>query len=217
MDAESEPLNTFIDSSLRDSQESGTTLNIQLEPFLHFDPNSELSFDDKSTIYSSLVALVKADHTFDNVLQDRATTFLKSIKPDGREPPGHANKLVTDLVPSSDGSRSGFVDSIIVLLSSPHSMLRAAALSCLSFIEDDSFKWNHFTHINYALKEWKRAGPEVSQSGIRMMQALISEGFEDTLEQITMIDKYGYFVLGVVEECQPISQLLGSNVEITEW
>ncbi|KAK2943436.1 hypothetical protein BLNAU_21619 [Blattamonas nauphoetae] len=81
-------------------------------------------------IYNSLNALVKAEYPFDDALQDRAAQFLKSLEPKGdqKEP---ANKLITELVPSSAGSTSGFIDSVVTLLSSPHSTVVAAALSFL--------------------------------------------------------------------------------------
>ncbi|KAK2960008.1 hypothetical protein BLNAU_4891 [Blattamonas nauphoetae] len=98
---------------------------------------SKLSFEDKSRIYCSLVALVKAEYAFDNALQDKAAQFLQSLelKWDEKE---KAAKLVTDLVPSSAGSPSDFVDSILTLLSSPHSKVTKAALSFLSATIDAS-------------------------------------------------------------------------------
>ncbi|KAK2960138.1 hypothetical protein BLNAU_5021 [Blattamonas nauphoetae] len=92
--------------------------------------NSELSFEDKSTIYQSLVALVKAEYPFDDALQDRAVQILKNLTPMAYEPV-YSAKLVTNLVPSSAGSPSGFVESILTLLSSPHSRVVVAALSFL--------------------------------------------------------------------------------------
>ncbi|KAK2960095.1 hypothetical protein BLNAU_4978 [Blattamonas nauphoetae] len=323
------------------------------EPFLLFDPNAQLSFEDKSAIYCSLVDLVKAEYPFDKTLQDRAARFLENFGPTVFK---HeiADKLVTDLVPSSAGSHSGFVESILTLLSSPHSTVVVAALSflskttrvlstlplrlvesdlvpnvlatvqphtlpisgnetilndlsriidyfadlgsppillylritsatdqfnhhemifrkvvipssqfltflisnrfilsgilfgtfmsllasllrlgpfhrptlefvlaspiamtfsnCLSFFEDSHRVWVTLLTINYALQEWKREGPEVVRSGKRMMQALFSEGFEDTLEQMLMNDKNGYYCFRVVHKCRYISQLLGSNM-----
>ncbi|KAK2960043.1 hypothetical protein BLNAU_4926 [Blattamonas nauphoetae] len=82
-------------------------------------------------IYRSLVAMVKAEYPFDNALQDKAARFLKSLEPDWCDLQ-HAEKLVYDLVPSSSGSTSGFVESIVTLVSSPHSTVVAAALSLLT-------------------------------------------------------------------------------------
>ncbi|KAK2941063.1 hypothetical protein BLNAU_24031 [Blattamonas nauphoetae] len=87
--------------------------------------------------------------------------------------------------------------------------------SCLSFVEDDLCPLGILVHINHSLPEWKEEGPEVVQSAKRMMQALSSESFEDTLEQTLMHNK-GCHGFKLVDECHSISQLLGSNVEIPE-
>ncbi|KAK2943442.1 hypothetical protein BLNAU_21625 [Blattamonas nauphoetae] len=276
-------------------------------------------------IFCSLVALVKAEYSFDNTLQDRAARFLKSLEPKWSEVE-LARQLVTDLVPSSVGSPSGFVESILTLLSSPHSTIVTAALSfvyetsyasrqirshlvetdlipnvfatvqphklpiagnetvisllmkfteifvlladssslrilgvdatvdrynrremifqkvvlpsshhfhrptlefvlaspivmafssCLSIVEDDMFLWT-LLGFNDSLDIWATEGPEVSQSAKRMMQALISEGFEDTLELMVIRNENGYYGEELVDECRSISELLGLNVEFTE-
>ncbi|KAK2950177.1 hypothetical protein BLNAU_14863 [Blattamonas nauphoetae] len=327
-----------------------------------------MSFDEKSAVYCSLVALVKAEYPFNIALQDRAVRFLENLKPKFLYEKDLAAKLVTDLVPSSAGSPSGFVESILTLLSCPHSTVVAAALSflyrtaqrwrkvdsflnqertlltnlvetdliptvfatvqphtlpiagnekiisrltkiiasfakltlpssprnlritaaidifnhremifqkvvvpssqfvtflisnrfilngdlfdsfmslllnhiqicpfhrptlefvlaspiamafssCLSFIENDGDLWTTLLNINSSLREWKRKSAEVAQSAKRMIQALFSEGFEDTLEQSMKRDKNGYYGGHVVKNCHFFSQLLGSNVEFTE-
>ncbi|KAK2960945.1 hypothetical protein BLNAU_4032 [Blattamonas nauphoetae] len=43
-----------------------SSINPLREPFLYFAENTELSFEDKSTIYNSLVALVKEEYPFDD-------------------------------------------------------------------------------------------------------------------------------------------------------
>ncbi|KAK2958399.1 hypothetical protein BLNAU_6669 [Blattamonas nauphoetae] len=100
------------------------------QSFLNFDPNSDLSFEDKSAIYRSLVALVKAEHPFDNALQDRAAQFLKNLAP-GVFDHDLADILVNNLIPSSDGSPSGYAESIVTLLSSPHSAVVTEVLTFL--------------------------------------------------------------------------------------
>ncbi|KAK2958022.1 hypothetical protein BLNAU_6948 [Blattamonas nauphoetae] len=107
--------------------DSGRVFVKEHEPFLNFDPESTLSFEDKSTIYNSLVAFVKAGYPFDNALQDKAAQFLKSLEPrvcDTQQ----ATKLVTDLVPSSSRSPSDFIESILTLVSSPYSIVVSSAL-----------------------------------------------------------------------------------------
>ncbi|KAK2957857.1 hypothetical protein BLNAU_7291 [Blattamonas nauphoetae] len=302
------------------------------------------------------IALVKAEYPFNNALQDRAVQFLKSLKPKWSFDHDYADNLITNLVPSSAGSPSGFVESILTLLSSPCSTVITAALSflfnittsssfgircrvvvsdlisnvlatvqthtlpiqanekmfrrlvliidssiylaspgslrelgittvvdqlnhremifqkavipssqfvtflisnryvlngdlfnlfmhllcqllligpfhrptlefvlaspivmaitsCLSFIENHHHLETSLLSIKQSLREWKTEGPEVAQSGKRMMQALFSEGFEHTLEQMLKIDEGDGNGEWVVGECLKISKLLGSNVD----
>ncbi|KAK2960031.1 hypothetical protein BLNAU_4914 [Blattamonas nauphoetae] len=174
-----------IDTSLNLSTNKSSTAKHEEEPFLHFDLNTELSFEDKSPLFNSLVALVKAGYTFDNTLQDRAVVFLKSFRPNWNEC-DLATNLVSNLVPSSDDSPTGFVDSpfhrptLEFVLASPIVM---AFSSCLSLVKNNFVKARVLSTINSLLQEWKKEGPEVAQSGKRVMQALFSEGIEDIVEQ----------------------------------
>ncbi|KAK2960153.1 hypothetical protein BLNAU_5036 [Blattamonas nauphoetae] len=352
MEKETETLNSSNDASLNCSTNTPSTAQHEEEPFLAFDSTSELSFDDLSRIYCSLVALVKAERPFDDVLLDRAAQFMKSLEPRWGDD-DYAVKLVTDLVPSSAGPSSGFVESIVTLVSSPHSTVVAAALSfvrnaqffssftvrdallnsdlitkvlttiqphtlqisgneeifdelinvvrdfidlahplhqngrgitaavdafnhremilkkvvlpsspfvafliskryillnerlsesfmdllfnyhqicpfhrptlefvlaspivmafssCLSFIEDENCLERSMDQMVSSLTEWMTYGPDMVESGKRMMQALISEGFEDTLEQILIYEKNGgcgnYVVLNYLEHVQTSS------------
>ncbi|KAK2943440.1 hypothetical protein BLNAU_21623 [Blattamonas nauphoetae] len=354
MENNSETLTTTSETYLNRLPNRHSPVDISQESFLNIVPNSTSSLKRKSTVFRSLVALVKAEYPFDNALQDRAVQFLKSLTPIGFRNDSTA-KLVTDLVSSSAGSPSGFVESIVTLLSSPHSTVVEAALSflhnalfhssfavrcrlmesgliskvlviigphtlpvagnetmfnrqvdiisflanlalprsleelgiiasmdkfnhremifqkvvipsyqfvsflisnrhilngdlfrylmclleklleicpyhrptlefilaspivmgfssCLSFVEDGYFLYETLVNINNSLGIWKKDSAEMAQSGKRMMQALISEGFEDTLEQTLMNDKDGDFGLRLVTFGVSISQQLGSNV-----
>ncbi|KAK2960149.1 hypothetical protein BLNAU_5032 [Blattamonas nauphoetae] len=306
-----------------------------------------MTFEEKSLIYRSLVALVKADYPFHQAHQDRATQFLESLEPKCGDTQ-YSNQLVTDLVHSSAGPPCGFLDSILTLVSSRHSTIVAAAFSflrsstraaspairdglvesdlvskvlatvqphtlqisgnekrivpcvllafpsslmnvadistinkfnhretilqkvvlpssefvkflisnrhilsgdlfpyfmsllcthiricpfhqptlefvltspivmafssCFSIVEGDYDLWNIHVSIEQSLKEWKEEGPEVVQSGKRMIQALFSEGFDDTLEQMIK-KKDGYYGSKIVEYIHWITQFLGLNVK----
>ncbi|KAK2961647.1 hypothetical protein BLNAU_3445 [Blattamonas nauphoetae] len=326
------------------------------EPFLNFDVNSELSFEKKSSIYNSLVALVKAEYPFDKALQDKAVNFLKYLEPERYRLKDRIHELVFDLVPSSAGSPSGFVDSIVTLLSSPHSTVVAAAIlflfevthysveyvtfhliqsdlicnlltsvqphaipiagnepmmnnlvkiidqfvcltsqrfvsqydltapdylsnhremifqkvvlpssqfvtflisnryvlyrdllvsfmhllathirvgpfhpptleyvvaspiviavtSCLSFIEVDLALSDSLYFIKRSLQEWKYDRHSHAKSKKRMMRALFSEGYEDTLEQKLKYDKVGLYCSSLVRECKQLSRWLGANAK----
>ncbi|KAK2963082.1 hypothetical protein BLNAU_2105 [Blattamonas nauphoetae] len=83
-----------------------------------------------------------------------------------------------------------------------------AITSCLSYVEDDDDVWTLLNNIKDSLREWKNYGPEVVQCGQRMMQALFSEGFEDTLEQKLLNDKNGLYGFRLVARCLSSQTLL---------
>ncbi|KAK2961660.1 hypothetical protein BLNAU_3458 [Blattamonas nauphoetae] len=331
---------TSTDLPLNGPQES-TSIVVHLhEPFLKFDPNSDLSFEDKSAIYCSLVALVKEGYPFDNALQDKAARFLKSLGPKwGND--DYTEKLVTDLhyrfvvispldcdfsstvvrettmrasaeircplvesdlvskvfatvqphtLPISENERiidnliwiifycinlatqpsarnlgftaaveksnhremifqkavfpsSQFVTFLISnryilngeLLYSFMSLLSTFLRICpfhrpilhfvlaspivmglsdsLSFVENSRLLYDVTKAFRLFPREWKMEAPEAVQSAKRMMQSLISEGFEDTLEQMLKHDKHGDYGPVIVNNCRSISYLLGSNVK----
>ncbi|KAK2946294.1 hypothetical protein BLNAU_18815 [Blattamonas nauphoetae] len=108
-----------------------STVSPLQEPFLIFAVNSELSSNDPSAIFCSLVALVKAEFPFNKPLQNKAVQFLRHLTP----LPSHGDateQLVSVLVPSSIQSPSSFfLESILTLLSSPHSTVVSEALSLI--------------------------------------------------------------------------------------
>ncbi|KAK2964056.1 hypothetical protein BLNAU_1137 [Blattamonas nauphoetae] len=240
-----------------------------------------------------------AEYPFDKVRQDRAVHFLKSLEPINYDQK-LGTKLVMDIVPSSAGSLSGFIESILTLSSSSHSTVVTAALSFLfqstctlstqlqfrlmesdimtnlfatiqprtllitgnetlmsilvsiirydtsltfpTYIRDlgvtaaleaynrremifqkvvlpslffiqarDSFSTT-LGNIRYALKLWKIEGPEVIQSGKRILQALFSDGFEDTLEALMIDDETDHFIATFEKKCPSLTTILGANV-----
>ncbi|KAK2962978.1 hypothetical protein BLNAU_2001 [Blattamonas nauphoetae] len=111
--------------------------------FLDFDLNLDLTFADESAIYSSLVALVTKQHSFDKPLQDRASQFLRSLGSKVKNTE-IARKYMTNLVPPSDGTYSGFVRSILTLTSSSHSTVVASSLAFLNSILSNSRTEEHY-------------------------------------------------------------------------
>ncbi|KAK2941921.1 hypothetical protein BLNAU_23157 [Blattamonas nauphoetae] len=95
------------------------------------------------------------------------------------------------------------------VLASPIAM---AFSSCLSSVEECHDLWNILDNVDSSLEIWKKEVPEVAKPATRMMQVLFSEGLEDTLEQMTMINKGDFYGISVVDECHSISQLLGLNL-----
>ncbi|KAK2960052.1 hypothetical protein BLNAU_4935 [Blattamonas nauphoetae] len=201
---------TSADASLTHSPTSPSSVKPEEKPFVYFATNSDLSFEEKSAIYCSLVSLVKAGYPFDDALLSRAARFLKDLEPKW-DAPDLADKLVTELVPSSDGSPSDFIESpfhrptLEFVVASPIVM---AFSSSLSFVENHRHLETSLININDSLTEWKRAGPEVAQSGIRMLQAMFTGEFEDTLDQMMTHNKNGSFGRPVVKNCLPISHRL---------
>ncbi|KAK2957794.1 hypothetical protein BLNAU_7228 [Blattamonas nauphoetae] len=96
------------------------------------------------------------------------------------------------------------------VIASPIAM---AFSSCLSFIEDENCLWSALFNIALSLEKWMNEDPEVAQSTKRKMQALFSEGFEDTLEQMMMCDKHRDYGDGIVDIGHAISQMMGSNAK----
>ncbi|KAK2960091.1 hypothetical protein BLNAU_4974 [Blattamonas nauphoetae] len=85
-----------------------------------------------------------------------------------------------------------------------------------SLIEDCQLLNNNLILLNYWLTKWKEEEREVAQSGKRIIQALISEGFEDSMEQWLKYEMDGNPATDVVNYCLDISKKLGSNMEFTE-
>ncbi|KAK2960021.1 hypothetical protein BLNAU_4904 [Blattamonas nauphoetae] len=91
-----------------------------------------MPFGDKLSMFRSLLAMVTDDVPFDDALQSKAILLLKSLEAEcGSQ--NKAEKLVTDLVHSSSKSPSGFIDSIDILLSTPHQRIVLATLSFLHY------------------------------------------------------------------------------------
>ncbi|KAK2944418.1 hypothetical protein BLNAU_20673 [Blattamonas nauphoetae] len=78
--------------------------------------------------------------------------------------------------------------------------------SCLPSIEDDRCLRMTLVSID-SQSEWKEEGHEVVQTGKRMMQALLSEGFEDTLEQMMKHTYSGDYRGSIASYCHTLSRL----------
>ncbi|KAK2945162.1 hypothetical protein BLNAU_19901 [Blattamonas nauphoetae] len=86
--------------------------------------------------------------------------------------------------------------------------------SCLSFVEDQYPLNNAFFYMHFSLKEWRNHGREVAQSGKRVMQALVSEGFEDTLELMSSHNQSGQYGFSIVRNLiENMQYLLGKSAQ----
>ncbi|KAK2945467.1 putative serine/threonine protein kinase [Blattamonas nauphoetae] len=169
--------------------------------------DKELTFQDKSTLFYSLVALVKANYPFNETLQDRAFWFLKSLKPEWGDEDFSSKLFTLFRIGPFHAPTSEYI------LASPIMMTLS---NCLMFAELSPSFLYALSQMKYFLEKWKEEGPEVTKTVKRMMEALFSEGFEDTLEQMKRNNKDGQYGFTVAYYCHSISQLLGSNVELLE-
>ncbi|KAK2945106.1 hypothetical protein BLNAU_19955 [Blattamonas nauphoetae] len=96
--------------------------------FINWDPKSDLSSEEMSLLFLSLVEMVKTEYQFDEPLQQKADVYLKAITPDSEE---KADELILCLVPD-DESTSSFVESIMILLSS---QIKVVMMATLKFVQ----------------------------------------------------------------------------------
>ncbi|KAK2942610.1 hypothetical protein BLNAU_22461 [Blattamonas nauphoetae] len=203
MEEESVALKPSIDACLSVTSELPSTVTPEEEPFLNFDPNAQLSFEDMSRIFNSLVVLVKAGYPFDNALEDRAAQFLESLEPEWDEQ-DLADKLVEELVL--------FFSRITFWLCGEYchsSVISPLDCGCRSVVVPRQN--NVQLHQQKFDVEWKdegQEGPIWETDNARS----VFEGFEDTLEQKLLNDTDEYDGLRVVDDCLNISKLLELNV-----
>ncbi|KAK2948696.1 hypothetical protein BLNAU_16334 [Blattamonas nauphoetae] len=85
--------------------------------------------DDKAVIFRSLVAAVKFQPALDVSLQAKAVKLLRSVDPQNRE---SADAFLNSIGRTTDESSTIFVQSIVILLSSPN---RAVATTTMKILE----------------------------------------------------------------------------------
>ncbi|KAK2962893.1 hypothetical protein BLNAU_1916 [Blattamonas nauphoetae] len=101
--------------------------------FLNSELKAPLSREERSVLYCLLVSLVRDNYCFDDVLLKKAIRFLSYLEKIEIQDQTR-DTLITHLVPSPDGSLSGFTDSVCILLSSPRPNIVLSALSFLNVI-----------------------------------------------------------------------------------
>ncbi|KAK2952904.1 hypothetical protein BLNAU_12080 [Blattamonas nauphoetae] len=101
--------------------------------FLEFNPDNIRSVTLGSQPFMSLVAFVKEGNNLDHHAATQARVLLNRFRPrdDG---PFTANTFLFDLVPTPDGSCSGFTESIILLITSSNEDLVIATWHLLDSI-----------------------------------------------------------------------------------
>ncbi|KAK2950819.1 hypothetical protein BLNAU_14237 [Blattamonas nauphoetae] len=104
--------------------------------FMNWDGKPIDTPSERTTLYLSLVQMVKSVQAFGRSLEDKSVSFLEQIK---LESETDVDSFLFDLVPSSlpESSRV-FVESVSVLISVPHQHIALAALELVQHIFDHS-------------------------------------------------------------------------------
>ncbi|KAK2950690.1 hypothetical protein BLNAU_14361 [Blattamonas nauphoetae] len=108
--------------------------------FLDWDGQQIDSVSDRSTIYCSLVQMVKNEPALDPSLEDKAVSFLEQIKLDSAN---DVDSFISGIVPSSlpESSRD-FIESIVELISGHSKPVLNAAMT---FVRDLAFRSSNNT------------------------------------------------------------------------
>ncbi|KAK2940132.1 hypothetical protein BLNAU_24958 [Blattamonas nauphoetae] len=113
--------------------------------FLSFNPHNVRTIEQASRFFLSLVAFVQEGNELDDVVIYKACALLKWIKL-FISPPIHVTQILFKLAPTPDGSCTGFVESLVLLLTSSN---EAIVLSTLSFLTKfgSELRYNNFVHF----------------------------------------------------------------------
>ncbi|KAK2958123.1 hypothetical protein BLNAU_6827 [Blattamonas nauphoetae] len=97
-------------------------------PFLNWDESRPETDDERAFVFRSLVATVNAYPPLDDSLEAKAVKYLEyvTLKDDDS-----ADAFLNKFGPTTDNSPTNFVQSIVVLLSSPNLVIATAAMKML--------------------------------------------------------------------------------------
>ncbi|KAK2944551.1 hypothetical protein BLNAU_20505 [Blattamonas nauphoetae] len=104
-------------------------LSFYYSPFMNWNPKDEVTADSVSPAFISLISMVRDDFKFSEELLQKALTFLSSIIKNINRSYTLANDLLKAIGPDSPNPAAIFVDSIFVLVSSPHQSIVKASLT----------------------------------------------------------------------------------------
>ncbi|KAK2954250.1 hypothetical protein BLNAU_10749 [Blattamonas nauphoetae] len=94
-------------------------------PFLNWDEDQQQSGNEQAVVFRSLVATMKFQSSLDDALEVKAVKFLESVNLDDEE---SADAFLGNLASFSDEYLADFVQSIMVLISSPNRVITVAVL-----------------------------------------------------------------------------------------
>ncbi|KAK2949808.1 hypothetical protein BLNAU_15290 [Blattamonas nauphoetae] len=106
-----------------------SAFSIDCIPFLSWTENYYESWFGQTVVFQSLVATRKIQPALDVSLEAKATQFLESLTEIFRWSP---DDLLSAHVSHSDGSLTDFVQSIVVLISSPNQVIKTATMKMLN-------------------------------------------------------------------------------------
>ncbi|KAK2950169.1 hypothetical protein BLNAU_14855 [Blattamonas nauphoetae] len=100
----------------------------EYSPFMSWNPDDPITVDFTSSVINSLVSMIRDNYQFDEELLRRASTFLGSFNIQLTQKP-FADDLMKAIGRGSPHPAAGFVDSVMILLSSFHPSIFGASLS----------------------------------------------------------------------------------------
>ncbi|KAK2952994.1 hypothetical protein BLNAU_11983 [Blattamonas nauphoetae] len=96
--------------------------------FLNWSEEEPVSERGKAVIFRSLVATVKIQPVLDAPMEAKAVRLMQTVKPKNRH---SADGFLSSFASSSDESPVNFIESIMVLISSPSRVITTAAMEML--------------------------------------------------------------------------------------
>ncbi|KAK2958230.1 hypothetical protein BLNAU_6717 [Blattamonas nauphoetae] len=111
-----------------DLSSSQLSFSMDCSPFLDWNEEKLESEDQKAVIFQSLVATVKSQPAFDVSLEVKAVKFIESGNPDDED---SADAFLNIFGRTPDESSTNFIQSVVVLLSSPHQAITIATMKML--------------------------------------------------------------------------------------
>ncbi|KAK2954895.1 hypothetical protein BLNAU_10225 [Blattamonas nauphoetae] len=148
-------------------------------PFLTWNENDPLTVDSVSAVFVSLVAMVRDDYNFDEEQLKQASTFFSSIT--RRATPGtFFESFLKTIGEDPADSIPPFLDSTIILLSSPHPSIFRDTLSFLHHCLRGCSPSNHLAFLSAKLFSRMLSTPF-----LRDLSAINDQGIvKDTIEML---------------------------------
>ncbi|KAK2950661.1 hypothetical protein BLNAU_14332 [Blattamonas nauphoetae] len=119
-------MNSILESTINTSIVSSRA---DCSPFLNWDEKARQSESERTVVFRSLVATVKSNPAVDASLEAKAVRFLKFMIRDVEE---SADPFLSTLERTTDESLTDFVQSIMVLVSSPSRVIASPAMKILN-------------------------------------------------------------------------------------